>query len=406
MLRAALLALLLGSAAHAAPGTLVIVGGGLSASNIAVHKAFLSARPADRPRIAIIPSASGYPADAGRRFAEALIRHGARAEDIVVVHLASEDDPDTSEVDESRWAANATNPAEIAKISGAGAIWFTGGDQLRTTRLLNPGGRETAMLKAIRAQLADGAVIGGSSAGAAIMSRPMITEGEPLASLLQPVKRQAVPDNRVAGGPLVMDEGLGFLHEGLVDQHFNTRHRLGRLARALFELPAANRRGLGIDEDTALVVDLAAGRATVAGADSVTILDARTARRQAGSRFGAEGIGLAIAGSGDSIDLSTLAVTPAPGRKQITPATESPPVPDASGGMAVPEAPVPQLLADALFATPARTTLDRPSFRGTEGVVFRFTRTPAARGLSGGGTTLSGLSFDIRPLTLQILESP
>ncbi|MGL6044312.1 MAG: cyanophycinase, partial [Sandaracinobacteroides sp.] len=390
---------------QAAPGKLVIVGGGLSASNAAVHRAFLSARPAGRPQVAIIPSASGTPADAGRRFAEALIRHGARAEDLVVVHLASEDDPDSRDVDESRWAGNAANPDEIAKIMGAGAIWFTGGDQLRTTRLLNPGGRETAMLQAIRARLANGAVLGGSSAGAAIMSRPMITEGEPLASLLEPVQRQAEPDNRRPGGPLVMAEGLGFLPRGLVDQHFNARHRLGRLARALFELPPDERIGFGIDEDTALVIDLARGRATVAGTDSVTILDARAARRLQGERFGADAILLSSAASGDSIELQSLEVTPAPARRPITPAADAPPVPDASGGMAVPEQAVSQLLADALFANPARTSLDRPSLRGTDGVGFRFTRTPQSRGFAGGGTTLSGLQFDIRPLTFSSTEA-
>jgi cyanophycinase len=410
MRRAALLALLLASAAQAAPGKLVIVGGGLSASNAAVHTAFLAARPADRQRIAIIPSASGAPADSARAFAEALIRHGARAEDIVVVHLAMEDDPGTPTVDERLWARNATDPAEIAKVGSAGGIWLTGGDQLRTTRLLAPGGRETPMLAAIRTRLAQGAVVGGSSAGAAIMSRAMLTEGDPLAALLEPVKRQSAietgaPDNRVAGGGLVMGDGLGFLPRGLVDQHFDARRRLGRLARALFELPPADRFGFGIDEDTALIVDLSAGSASVAGAATVTMLDARAARRLPGDRFGAEGLRLGIAGKGDGIDLDRLAITPRPGARPITPDPDedSVPVQQDSGGMAVPEPEVGRLLADTLFGTGSLAVLERPSLRRAEGALFRFTRLAGAAAWSGDGPVgVSGIGFAIRPIRLAI----
>jgi cyanophycinase len=407
-----LLALLPGTPSLAA-GTLVIVGGGLSAGNGPVHRAFLAARPADRPQIAIIPSASGTPAESARAFAQALVRHGARAEDIVVVHLAMADDPGTPTIDESRWATNATDPAEIAKVAGAGAIWLTGGDQLRTTRLLAPGGRETPMLAAIRARLADGAGIGGSSAGAAIMSRAMITEGDPLAALLNPVKRQAaieagVPDNRVAGGALVMGDGLGFLPRGLVDQHFDARRRLGRLARALFELPRADRFGFGIDEDTALVVNLSTGRAEVAGAASVTVLDARAARRAPGARFGAEGLRLAVAGAGDTIDFDRLGARPAAGSRPLSPDPEAPSaaVQQLSGGMAVPEPDVARLLADTLFAADPAAVLERPSLRGGNGVLFRFSRLPgAAAWRSAGGPSVSEIGLSIRPVRIAMTET-
>lgn len=407
MRRTALLALLLTtpSATAAAPGTLVIVGGGLSPSNADVHRAFLQARPADAPRIAIIPSASGAPRSSANAIADTLVRHGASREDIVVVELAREDDPATP-VDERSWAANATNPQEITKIAGAGAIWFTGGDQLRTTSLLAPGGKETPMLAAIRARLSAGAVVGGSSAGAAIMSRAMITEGDPLASLLQPVSRQApiesgATDNRVAGGGLVLGTGLGFLPNGLVDQHFDARHRLGRLARALFELPEAERFGFGIDEDTALMVDLAARRAGVLGSSSVTILDARGASRSAGRRFGAEGLRLAIANPGDGIDLATLTVSPAAGAAppRHDPDEQQSRVLQLSGGMAVPEPAVGTLLADSLFGPSPLAQLDRPSVRADAGVMFRFTRLPGAASWEANGSrSVSGIGFALHPV--------
>lgn len=407
-----LLALVPGAPVLAA-GTLVIVGGGLSSGNAQVHRALLAARPADRQQIAIIPSASGTPAESARAFAQALVHHGARAEDIVVVHLAMEDDPGTPAIDESRWAANATDPAEIAKVAGAGAIWLTGGDQLRTTRLLAPGGRETPMLAALRARLADGAGIGGSSAGAAIMSRAMITEGDPLAALLNPVKRQAAieagaPDNRVAGGPLVIGAGLGFLPRGLVDQHFDARRRLGRLARALFELSPADRFGFGIDEDTALVVNLSTSRAEVAGAATVTVLDARAARRAPGARFGAEGLRMSVAGAGDSIDLDRLGARPAAGSRPLAPDPETPgaAVHQQSGGMAVPEPDLARLLADTLFAADPAAVLERPSLRGGDGVLFRFTRLAGAAAWRGPrGPSVSEIGLSIQPVRISLTQA-
>ena len=398
--------LLLAAAPANAGGTLVIVGGGLSPANAAVHRSFLAARPPGQPGIAIIPSASGAPATSARAIADALIRHGAAPQDIEIVQLAHKDDPATPDVDEGRWADNAANPAEIARITRAGAIWFTGGDQLRTTHLLAPGGRETPMLAAIRARLARGAVIGGTSAGAAIMSRPMITEGDPLSALLKPVSRQSdigagAPDNRVAGGGLVMGEGLGFLPTGLVDQHFDARRRLGRLARALFELPPADRVGFGIDEDTALVVDLERRTAQVVGAASVTLLDARAARRTQGSRFGAEGLRLSIAIPGDNVALGPLEISPAPGARAVSTGgdEEQPRVHHQSGGMAVPEPPVAALLADTLFGPNPLATLDRPSHRGSQAVRYRFTRLPGAGAWQAEGLpSVTGVGFAITPL--------
>jgi hypothetical protein len=72
--------------------------------------------------------------------------------------------------------------------------------------------------------------------------------------------------------------------------------------------------------------------------------------------------------------------------------------------MAVAEPPVGELLGDALFAASGRTELTRPSFRGSDGVLFRFARRPDSRGSSGQGITISGLDFSIRPFTLARME--
>jgi cyanophycinase len=399
-------ALLWAGAAQAAPGTLVIAGGAVDPGNGDVHGQFLAARPKGSPRIAIIPSASGFPATSAASMRETLVRHGARAEDVVVVQVALVDDPDTSPMDESLWAGGADDPAEVAKVTGAGAIWFSGGDQMRTMQLLRPGGRETPLLKAVRARLAAGAVVGGTSAGAAVMSDPMITDGGTLPALLGPVLEQAEPDNRVEGGPLVMGPGLGFFPGGLVDQHFDARARLGRLARALFERPAATRVGFGVDEDTALVVDLARGTATVAGRGHVTVLDARGATRRPGARFGAAGMRLSMASRGDGIDLLTLALRPAPGKR---PAGGAPgarvPLAD-SGGIAADVPAVADLLADELLGAGGPVLLARRSFRGGQAVVFEFARLPGSRLHDGpAGRSIAEVGFAIRPLDMGFRET-
>lgn len=402
-------ALLWAGAAAAAPGTLVIAGGAVDPANADVHGQFLAARPVGFARIAIIPSASGFPGSSAEAMRATLVRHGARATDVVVVEVALVDDPDTAGVDERRWAGGADDPAQVAKVAGAGAIWFSGGDQLRTMQLLKPDGRETPLLAALRARLAAGAVVGGTSAGAAVMSDPMITGGGTLPALLGPVLQQAEPDNRVEGGPLVMGPGLGFFPGVLVDQHFDARARLGRLARALFERPAAQRVGFGIDEDTALVVDLARGEARVTGVGQVTLLDARQAIRLPGEHFGARNIRLLMLSRGDSIDLATLGVLTSAGKsRRGGRAGDALPPPD-RGGLAADLPPLFELLEDSLLASGGPSEITRRSFEGERGVAYVFRRLSgsaafAGQDAAGQRSTLVDIGFDIRPLSVEFRE--
>ena len=270
-------------AAQAEGGTLVIVGGGLDPANGDIYGALLDARPQIASTIAIIPAASGEAAASARSATRALELHGANPADIVVVRLALVDDPSSTDIDEACWTGNAHDPAEIAVVERAGAIWFLGGDQARIIATLKAkDGGDTPMLAAIRRRLAEGAVVGGTSAGAAIMSEGMISQGDSMGALL----------GGEFGEPLELTRGLGFLPGALVDQHFGERARLGRLAVALTDPAQPQRIGLGIDEDTALIVSLGNGRATVAGSGYVTLLDARAARRTRGRRIGIEGLAL------------------------------------------------------------------------------------------------------------------
>lgn len=249
-------------------GTLVIVGGGLSPDNAEVYRAFIDG--AQGGTIAIIPAASGEPSASLQSFADNLVRHGVKRDRIALIHLAEVDDPETPAVDEASWARNANSGVEIAKIMTASAIWFTGGDQARTTRLLVRDGEDTPMLAALYKRLKSGAVIGGTSAGAAIMGTGMIVCGDPrragdhLGTIVDCAPQEGQTE------PLVLGRGLGFLPGYVVDQHFTERSRTPRLIRAV---ACGAGRGIGIDENTALLVDLRSKLASVIGAGTVTTVE-------------------------------------------------------------------------------------------------------------------------------------
>ena len=173
----------------------------------------------------------------------------------------------------ARWP---TTAALCARVAAFGSVYFTGGDQAKIVGALAPGGGETPVLAAIRAAQAAGGLVAGSSAGAAMMSQPMILGGTSIESVVH-----GVTDDPERPG-LLMGAGLGFFPCGMLDQHFIKRGRLGRLVVAMAR--AGVRRGFGIDENTALLVE--GGAARVCGEYGVMVVDigpadGRSARRAA-----------------------------------------------------------------------------------------------------------------------------
>lgn len=410
---AAVVSFALAGTAQAEPGRLVIAGGAVSRENGDVHGAFLERLPADG-RIAVIPAASGEPAQSAQAYIETLAGFGVAPERIAIVRLAVIDDEDTPDIDESAWADHGSAPSEIAQIEGAAGIWFTGGDQVRiTATLLTPEGEETPMLQAIRERLAAGATVGGTSAGAAVMSRTMIARGDSLAALTQPLLTADASESQMDGGALMIGEGLGFLPLGVVDQHFDRKARLGRLTRTLMELSPTERIGFGVDEDTALVVDLATGEARVAGVGGVTVLDGRTAlasvRRD---RFSVTGLRLGHLATGDRLRLADLSITPAEGRERIDPAQGYYTHPAQSGaGMALPNDGLEDALGVELVDNRVSDRLERVSFDGEgRGVRYVFEETADTWGAYGddpsgaGRYTVSGIVFSIEAVRVLIRD--
>lgn len=177
---------------------------------------------------------------------------------IVVILTASEwaDEPESAEMYapwkdmgaaqvtllHTRNRAKADDEAFCAPLREATAVWFGGGDQT----LLADAYLGTRVERELSNLLARGGTIGGTSAGAAIMSRVMIAGGNPYPR---------------------MATGLDLLPGAIVDQHFLARNRSPRLWRALQQNPACF--GVGIDEGTALIVTRRT--MTVAGDSFVTL---------------------------------------------------------------------------------------------------------------------------------------
>jgi cyanophycinase len=225
-------------------GHLVIIGGGRIYSNI-LQRFVELAGGAAHARIIVIPMASSDPVDSGHSQVEEFKSLGVT--DVKAVLVRRE---------------QATSPEVLASLDPATGIFFTGGDQARlATNLVG-----TAVQQKLLALYNRGSVIGGTSAGAAIMSEVMITGDQQL----HPQAKDGF--TTIEKGNVVTTAGLGFLTNAIVDQHFIARKRENRLFGLILEHP--NLLGIGIDEDTAVIV-APDGTLEVIGERSVMIFDAR-----------------------------------------------------------------------------------------------------------------------------------
>jgi cyanophycinase len=239
------------SAAASARGHLLIVGGGPLPPPVLARFVELAGGPG-RAKIVLFPMASSDP-DAGIEMAETFRKLGATSTRVVMDH------------------ATADTPAGAAKLDGVTGVWFGGGDQVKLTEAL-AGTRTEA---AIRARYRDGAVIGGTSAGAAVMSTPMLTGDERRPGGDRPPPKDS-PNAymTIARENVVTVPGFALLPGAIVDQHFLRRRRNNRLVSLVLEHP--DLVGVGIDESTALEVD-PNGVWQILGKSVAVVYDARHA---------------------------------------------------------------------------------------------------------------------------------
>jgi cyanophycinase len=217
--------------------TLVAIGGAINWKAPKVLDEFILRAGGARARIVILPQASGEQ-DAGEFYRNAFRERGVKNPIAL----------------EFRQRAEADKPKYLEAVRKASGIFIGGGTQMRVTVLTGGTALEAELLAAYRR----GAVVGGTSAGAAVLSKVMLAYG----------KGGATPRERIAQ----FSPGLGFTDKIIFDQHFRQRDRFGRLVYAISMHPGL--LGLGVDENTAAIVEDDAS-VTVAGAGAVTIVDGR-----------------------------------------------------------------------------------------------------------------------------------
>ncbi len=235
---------------NAARGTLFIVGGGSQSRDLVRQFVALAGGPG-RARIAVLPMATSDAVETGAEKKAELDSLGA---DAFVVNV-------------TRPEADADSVVRL--LSSATGVWFSGGDQSLLTAAI----RGSAALRAIHERYRAGAVIGGTSAGAAVMSDSMITGNQFWAGMTVAVDSPSF--SRIGRRAIEIIPGLGFLHNAIVDQHFIRRQRENRLFSVILERPSF--LGVGIDEGTVLKVS-PDGIWTVLGRSSVIVFDARNSR--------------------------------------------------------------------------------------------------------------------------------
>jgi len=218
------------------PGKLVIIGGAEDKQDSCeILREVVRLSGGNHARVVVLTVATELPIEVGSEYIEVFDRIGVA--DVRMYDVAT------------REAANARSA--IKAIEDATCVFFTGGDQVRVTKLL--GG--TKMDAALHERHESGLVLAGTSAGASMMSSTMIISG--------------ISETNPKVGIVDMGPGMEFISGVVIDQHFAQRGRYGRLFSAVAQYP--HHLGLGIDENTAIVVD--GHEFSVIGAGAVSVID-------------------------------------------------------------------------------------------------------------------------------------
>ncbi len=191
----------------------------------------------------------------------------------------------------------ASDPEKLECFEGARGVFFTGGDQLRIASQIG----DTPVERAVRNVWETGGVIAGTSAGASVMSEIMLVRGT------------SAESHRI--GDLQLASGLGLIRDVIIDQHFAERGRIGRLIGAVTQNPRV--LGIGVDEDTAFVLEGDCLRVVGAGAvyivDGEGITHSNIAEADKDSALSVYDVRLQVLGAGDAFDLQSR--RPIPGKR-------------------------------------------------------------------------------------------
>lgn len=259
---------------RAQQGKLFIIGGG-ARSPALVQDMVTTAGLGPRDYAVVLPMASAEPEAAFASIAGQI--RAATPRPVVYLDLA-------------RPAASARRRRQqLDSLRHARLIFITGGDQDRFMRVVAGTPIETA----IKSAYAGGATVAGTSAGAAVMSRHMITGRE-----LLPDTTYHETFRKLEPGNIEFKPGLGLIDSVIVDQHFIRRSRYNRLISALAAYPGFT--CVGIDEGTALVVQ--GRRARISGVSQVIRLARPVQLRTTGGLLRLQDAELSIYGQGDTFE--------------------------------------------------------------------------------------------------------
>ena len=212
-------------------GSLVIGGGGGMPEE--VWRRFVELAGGEQSRIVILPTAVEDPSSEPGFEARVMAQAGAK-------HIVTLPQTQRTEVEEASF---------LAELDRATGVWFGGG---RQWRFVDAYWGSTAWQRLINV-CERGGVIGGSSAGATIQG-DLLVRGAPAGNQIM-----------IADG---YRRGLGLLPGVAIDQHFFQRNRFPELEGCLANYPSI--LGIGIDEQTALVVN-APAQCEVLGSGSVWV---------------------------------------------------------------------------------------------------------------------------------------
>jgi cyanophycinase len=257
----------------AVDGKLFIIGGGSRPEHM-VERMIQEAGLGDGGYVVILPMASAEPDSAIIWSGEQFLRQG-------VQHVTG-----------FNFLAGESPRAEwLDSLRQAPLIYISGGSQSRFMDIV----RHTPIMEALHEAYAAGAVIAGTSAGAAVMSEKMITGDE----LRYPEYRSTFP--RIEADNLELAEGLGLITTAIIDQHFVWRSRHNRLITAVLEYP--DLPGIGIDESTAILVH--GNLAEVVGDAQVLVFRKQGGPgKRLGDKLGGTGISLDVFLPGDAFAIA------------------------------------------------------------------------------------------------------
>ncbi|MGW7262150.1 cyanophycinase [Streptomyces sp. NPDC054842] len=394
------------SATH--DGSLVLVGGGLKEDNTEVYGEIINRAGGAHARVGVITAASvpesqdPHAADPercsnsacnGAYYAGLFEKHGAADAQWIPVDLDH--------------VANADSDAVVAQVNSMTGFFFGGGDQYRyiQTMLRGPGRKDSKVLAAIRAKLAHGAVVAGSSAGAQIASGPdMVSGGESYEGLRDGSAPGYFDDPTRLG--YIPRGGFGFLRSALIDTHTGSYGREGRAYRLASD--TGHDRVYALEENTALVVDHPGSsheQLAVLGPNGVAVLDLRRACAEpSSSGWTLRGARYSYLTDGDRYAARTWRVRPAPDKYPLTPTSSAPPAAntDVFHSVANPEGAAYSFRATARALAESRThnTATATTFEAGPRFGVTFGKSAAFAAWSSDGTTaqtLVGLRITIAP---------